>query len=125
MRNQRKPISKKIREQVFNKFNGHCAYCGCELKMETMQVDHLEPLYPFWYRKEERDLNVIENYMPACRQCNFYKGAMSLEHFRSELKTLMDRVKKPFIYRLADKYGMVSESKWDGRFYFEKNEHKI
>lgn len=27
----RKPIPKNIREQVYRKCNGHCAYCGCEL----------------------------------------------------------------------------------------------
>lgn len=116
----RKTISKSMRRKVYEKFSGHCAYCGCELTMEAMQVDHMEPVYTLWYRKEERDLNVIENYMPACRQCNFYKGGMSLEHFRAELKTLMERVKKPFIYRLAEKYKMVEEKKWDGNFYFER-----
>lgn len=28
----RKPIQKKIREQVYKKYNGHCAYCGCKLE---------------------------------------------------------------------------------------------
>lgn len=28
----RKPIPKNIREQVYQKYDGHCAYCGCELR---------------------------------------------------------------------------------------------
>jgi hypothetical protein len=32
----------------------------------------------------------------------------------------MSRVKQPFIYRLAEKYNMVTELEWDGLFYFEK-----
>ena len=36
-------ISKKTREIVYNKYNGHCAYCGCEIEMKDMQVDHIVP----------------------------------------------------------------------------------
>ena len=25
----RKPIPKSVRKQVYAKYNGHCAYCGC------------------------------------------------------------------------------------------------
>jgi hypothetical protein len=28
----RKQIAQKIRKQVYEKYNGHCAYCGCELE---------------------------------------------------------------------------------------------
>lgn len=35
----RKAISKNIRELVFNKYNKHCAYCGCELEYKDMQID--------------------------------------------------------------------------------------
>ena len=38
-------ISKKLREQVYQKYNGRCAYCGCELAIKDMQVDHLIPNY--------------------------------------------------------------------------------
>ena len=38
-------ISKKTREIVYNKYNGHCAYCGCEIEMKDMQVDHIVPKY--------------------------------------------------------------------------------
>lgn len=27
-----KEMTKKERELIFNKYNGKCAYCGCELK---------------------------------------------------------------------------------------------
>lgn len=42
---KRKPIPQEIRRQVYEKCNGHCAYCGCELKYEDMQVDHKESVY--------------------------------------------------------------------------------
>lgn len=117
----RKTISKKLRQQVFYKCNGHCAYCGCELTLKTMQVDHIESVFnaEYWDKKEVD--NSIDNLMPACRQCNFYKGVFDLEDFRREMKSLIERVRKPFIFRLAEKYGIVQELAWDGKFYFENN----
>ena len=40
-----KKISKQQREAVFNKYGGRCAYCGCELTLRTMQVDHIKAVY--------------------------------------------------------------------------------
>lgn len=36
-------INKKIREVVYNKYNGHCAYCGKKIAYKDMQVDHFKP----------------------------------------------------------------------------------
>lgn len=58
---KRKPIPKPVRLKVYEKYNGHCAYCGCELELKDMQVDHIESVY--WYN----GANDIENYNPACR----------------------------------------------------------
>lgn len=41
---KRKRISKSVREQVYKKCHGHCAYCGCLLDYKDMQVDHVIPL---------------------------------------------------------------------------------
>lgn len=123
--NKRKPISKKLRQEVYEKYDGHCAYCGCELEIKDMQVDHIYSVARAKWSKEELDINNIENLMPSCRSCNYYKDTSSINGFRKKLKTLMERVKKPFIYRLADKYGMVEEKSWDGKFYFEKWEEKL
>ena len=122
---KRKPIPKKIREQVYNKYNGHCAYCGCELLYKDMQVDHVISVCYNHFSKALDDINPISNLMPSCRQCNYYKEGSTIEGFRKKLKSLMERVKKPFIYRLAEKYNMVKESEWDGKFYFEKVKENI
>lgn len=37
-------ISKSKREEVYQKYNGHCAYCGREIAYKDMQVDHFLPL---------------------------------------------------------------------------------
>lgn len=66
-----------------------------------------------------QEINSIENYMPACRACNFYKSTMSVEKFRKQLETLPERLEKVFIYRLAEKYGIVKENCGKVKFYFE------
>ena len=64
---KRKSISKAMRQKVLDKYGGRCAYCGKELDLKTLRVDHLHP----HYRGGE---DSFENYMPACYQCNFYKS---------------------------------------------------
>lgn len=119
---KRKRITTAQRMEVWQKYNGHCAYCGCEITLEKMQVDHMESIY-----RHEKDyiagnaeyLDKIENYMPACRMCNFYKMTYTLEQFRQRLQTMTERLEKQFIYRLAKKYGIVREQEKEITFYFE------
>lgn len=121
---KRQPIPKKIREQVYAKYNGHCAYCGCELEYKDMQVDHIDSVY--WAEVKGKDVdNSIENYAPACRMCNYYKGVATIEQFRNRLSySLMRNVRLPFDYRLALKYGLIREEVKPIEFYFEKEESK-
>lgn len=111
----RKAISKHIRKQVYEKYNGHCAYCGCELNYKDMQVDHISSVY--WHDGE----NDIENYNPSCRMCNFYKSTYTVEKFRENLQTLHERLEKNFIYRLAKKYGVVKEHAGELSFILKKS----
>ena len=110
----RKPIPKDVRKQVYQKYNGHCAYCGCPIEYKDMQVDHVIPVYG------KDGSNDLDNLMPTCRMCNFYKSIYSLDDFRKNLETLHERLRRPFIYRLALKYGLISENKNKVVFYFEK-----
>ena len=110
----RKSISKHTRLKVYQKYNGHCAYCGCQLALKDMQVDHIYSVY--WYN----GANDIENYNPACRMCNFYKSTMPIEDFREQLGKLTSRLENIFIYHLAKKYGLIQEVEKPIKFYFEK-----
>lgn len=85
----------------------------------SVQVDHKESVYVAEYGGKEAD-NSIDNLMPACRQCNFYKQTMSIEGLRRKLMNFQERMTKEFAIRLGQRYGMLSVSKWDGKFYFEK-----
>lgn len=40
-----KPIPKAVRKQVYEKYNGHCAYCGRPIAYKDMQVDHIKAKY--------------------------------------------------------------------------------
>lgn len=109
-----------IRQAVYAKYNGHCAYCGCEIDYKDMQVDHIEPKC----RGNERYVgrvgeDTIENYNPSCRMCNFYKGMSNVEQFRKRLREELD-YKRTFATRMAIRYGILIEKEWDGKFYHEK-----
>ena len=101
------------RKRILSKFGNKCAYCGCELDNETMQVDHIVP-------RSQGGSNSIDNLYPSCRACNYYKTAHSIDVFRSEMHHIQRRLNKSFIFRLAVKHGIVTLNKWDGKFHYEK-----
>jgi 5-methylcytosine-specific restriction endonuclease McrA len=110
---KRKNVSKSVRQKVLDKYGGRCAYCGKELDLKTLRVDHL---YPHYLGGED----AIENYMPACYQCNFYKSTLPIEKFREQISTLHERIAKPFITRLGIDFGIVEIKPFNGKFYFEE-----
>lgn len=105
-------MKKETRIKIWNKYDCKCAYCGELLEYNKMQVDHIEPKYL-------GGKDNIDNYNPSCRQCNFYKGTFSIDGFKKQLSTIHERIKKPFIVRLAIKYGIVKFKPFNGKFYFE------
>lgn len=66
------------RQKVYDKYNGHCAYCGKAIKIKDMQVDHILP-------KRNGGTDDIANLNPSCRLCNHYKRAADTETFRNVL----------------------------------------
>ena len=46
-------LNKTQREQIWNKYNKHCAYCGCELNYKDMQVDHIKPAFHNWSEEDK------------------------------------------------------------------------
>ena len=118
-----KRISKQQREAVFNKYGGRCAYCGCELTLRTMQVDHIKAVYTSSLENNnvETQDDSFDNLNPSCRQCNFYKGTLNIEQFRNKIKTILYRtLQSTFKAKLSKKLGMMKVTQFD-KFYFEKN----
>ncbi len=128
---KRKTLSRKTRQAVYEKYGGHCAYCGCALDYKDMQVDHVDSCFlndpenrgGHKYKKSPEELNQLDNLMPSCRMCNFYKGTETIEDFRQKLQeTLLPNTVRPFQFRLAEKYGLVERhEKRKIFFYFEQD----
>jgi 5-methylcytosine-specific restriction endonuclease McrA len=117
------------RQAVYDKYQGHCAYCGQAIEFKAMQVDHKHPVHlekwclgPEELRKMHNLPKYIddhENLMPTCRRCNHYKRGLLLEDYRKQLKTLHERIEKIYINKVGINYGIIVVKPWDGEFYFE------
>lgn len=112
------------RQKVYDKYNGHCAYCGVKMEMKDMQVDHIQPKFHYQHYRHEIDTDIpvdsFENLNPSCRRCNNWKRTFTVEKFRHEIQSQQQRLRDRVAgYRLALDYGLVKESKEPVKFYFE------
>lgn len=126
-------FTKETRIKVHQKFNGKCAYCGDDIKLRDMQIDHVIPKANFFmhvannYEVPEflkhltlQDVNHFYNLFPACRVCNKWKATFHLELFRHEIQSQVKRLnERSSNYRMAKKYGMIEEKNIKIEFYFE------
>lgn len=121
---KRKSLSPKVREAVYQKYDGHCAYCGKKLTYKEFQVDHLIPVQRERFGKyTEEQLERFENYMPTDRVCNHYKRAHSLETFRRYIEEIPSKLDRDsYIYRIGKKYDLIKEHPKKIVFYFEQVE---
>lgn len=118
MSEKRIRFSKEARKAVWEKYDGHCAYCGIPLKLEDMQVDHLDPVYT-------DGSNDFNNLMPSCRSCNNYKRAHTLETFREYLEAIPNTLRRDSVtFKVGERFGMVKQVKEHIKFYFEENENE-
>ena len=111
-------ISKAVREIVYAKYGGRCAYCGEKIAYKDMQVDHFKPLGA--YSEENRGTDGIENLMPSCRMCNHYKRANPLWLFRKYIEEIPRKLRQNYIYKVGVAYGLVVENEKPVKFYFER-----
>jgi 5-methylcytosine-specific restriction endonuclease McrA len=115
------------REQILLKYDSHCAYCGKEITLKEMQIDHIEP---HWHTLTEKQANKskikkgthnIDNLNPSCTRCNKWKSTYSIEQFREVVQTSLVRLERDTPnFRLARDYGLLSINKKNIVFYFEK-----
>lgn len=111
---ERKKLTKAERQAVYDKMEGHCAYCGCEISLQTMRVDHIVPL-----RKGGPD--TMDNMWPACRSCNHYKRGNTLEGWRKMLEATPETLERDcYTYRQAVRFGTVTPTPKKITFYFER-----
>lgn len=117
---KRKKLSKAERQDVYDKCGGHCAYCGCDIKLSEMQVDHVIPL------ANGLGSDTLSNMLPACRSCNHYKSSTPLERFRAEIERFPQVLMRDSVtYKNAVRFGLVEPKPHKVEFYFEKLGIKI
>jgi endonuclease I len=107
-------MNREIRQQVYEKYSGHCAYCGSKIEYKDMQIDHFNP--QVFGGSDE-----MSNLMPACRECNNYKYNYSLEQFRGYLEDVYDSLVKTQKMRIAERLGIFERKNNKVKFYYERN----
>lgn len=110
---------------MIDKCGGRCAYCGEEITLKDMQVDHIISQRNFYIgRRDKRpayEAHDIQNLNPSCRRCNNFKGGMTIEELRVELGRQVERARRDSVnFRMAEKYGLIQAKERPIVFYFEK-----
>lgn len=121
-----KTISKKVRQAVYDKYDGHCSYCGKKIEYKEMQLDHLIPKQRERFKRySEEEIECFDNYMPSCRRCNHYKRAHSLECFRQMIEEIPKKlIRDSYIFKVGLDYDLLSVNEHKIIFYFEQFEDK-
>lgn len=90
---KRKPISKKLRMDIFKRDNFTCQYCGRMPPDVILEIDHIIPVV-------KGGDNSITNLVTSCRDCNRGKGKTELSLNESvkikqkQLKELAEKVEQ-------------------------------
>lgn len=122
------------RLNVFNLFQGHCAYCGSSILFDNFEVDHIISIALFKHNTSLSikntcyttgfllaSVNDISNLFPSCAACNLLKKDRIIEDFRFYIATLVSsHLVKSFLFRTAITYGLIQLKEIDILFYFEK-----
>jgi len=114
----RKGQTQSKRRIVYEKTDGHCAYCGAELgRHNKMTIDHVVPL-------ALEGGNGVNNMLPACLACNQTKGALTVEQFRADRSKAAKEIHLNLMnsnseYENAVHMGAVKIQ--DVEFFFERN----
>lgn len=123
----KKTDNKNIRKVIFEKYNGHCAYCGIKLNKLNFTIDHIEPKFRKCLDKElliykrERGKDSIDNYNPSCKSCNSSKSTFTIEKWKQEILLKYNRsLNESSNLRLLERFGMIKYNP-DLIFYFEKH----
>jgi uncharacterized protein (TIGR02646 family) len=107
------------RRTIWSKYNGHCAYCGCEIDLKKFQIDHFVPKSNAY--KYEGNINGESNLMPSCAKCNNHKIGMAIELWRHEIARQADiALRSSTAMQRALKWGLIKITPQAIVFYFER-----
>lgn len=72
-------LLKEQRQRIFDKTDGLCHVCGIKLEIDNFQADHVKPF-------STGGIDIVDNFLPACSQCNNYRWDYSPEEMQWILK---------------------------------------
>ena len=117
---KRTTFSKAIRQRVYDKYNGRCAYCGIGLiegftdcRNEVFHVDHIIPI-------SKGGSNKLINLNPSCAFCNLLKHDLLIEKFRYKLFYTPDYLYDNPVFDRLFRLKYLKEDWGNARFYFER-----
>ena len=110
---RKKAFSLQERKEIYDMYDGHCAYCGYKIRYDEMVIDHILPI-------SKGGSNKIENLFPSCGDCNAYKYNLTLGEFRVKVNMIYDD--NDFKYRMIEKYRDIIP-KHERTFYFERGDN--
>ncbi|MES2397924.1 MAG: HNH endonuclease [Bacteroidota bacterium] len=122
MKKHYKLSDKELRKNIFDKYNGKCAYCGSHI--EKFHIDHIVPLNRNGSQMDKfldnGEKHLISNLNPSCPACNISKSSFPLETWRGELQLKIDRIERDSsTFRNLKRFGLVGILKTKVVFYFE------
>lgn len=65
----------QVKILILSKCDGNCYYCGVELTLKTLTIDH-------YICKFNGGTDEIKNLVPACSKCNNLKNNYTIKEFR-------------------------------------------
>lgn len=95
------------RKTIYDMTGGRCYYCGCKIDMSTFHMDHFIP--------KSRGGKEHSNLVPACPDCNNFKGDATIDGFREKIQ---NSVNSNIYGRMLSKYYDFDAN--PVRFYFEE-----
>lgn len=122
-------MNKLDRQKIYEKYGGKCAYCGCELAKGW----HASPIQPIKLTVTEtgqvvEENNELSNIVGACVNCAMSKThigmngrteQLTIENFRNAIIETFELLKQQPYYKRALKFGMITETGKEFKFYFE------
>lgn len=126
------------RKIIFEKTNGRCFYCGCNLPKTGWHADHFHPIVRRLEDNRDKngvligyktgkdclypELDTIENLVPACAPCNNFKHSLSIEGYRRIVSDQFKNVLKNSTgLRQLERLGLIDIKEKPILFWYEKN----
>lgn len=111
---------REFRHSVLNKYDSKCAYCGCELSINSLRLDHIIPVKRGEF-KATKNSELLNDFNPCCNSCNSSKGALSIKDWKKIIISRLDNlVDSNYNLRLLVVLDIIRMTDTRILFYYEK-----